>query len=64
MVPDTFFCPQARLVKDGWWGWYRKYAPGDTMLEKLEAEARGVKAGLWKDPNPIPPWAFRKLRRN
>lgn len=52
------------LVKQGWCWWYRKYAPGDTMLEKLEADAREVKAGLWKDPNPIPPWVFRKLRRN
>jgi endonuclease YncB( thermonuclease family) len=21
------------LVKDGWWWWYRKYAPGDAVLE-------------------------------
>jgi len=28
------------LVKEGWCWWYRKYAPGDTMLEGLEAEAR------------------------
>jgi hypothetical protein len=23
------------LVKDGWCWWYRKYAPGDTVLEQL-----------------------------
>ena len=23
------------LVKDGWCWWYRKYAPGDTVLEGL-----------------------------
>jgi len=28
------------LVKQGWCWWYRKYAPGDTALEGLEAEAR------------------------
>ena len=28
------------LVKDGWCWWYRKYAPGDTVLEGLEKEAR------------------------
>jgi endonuclease YncB( thermonuclease family) len=28
------------LVKKGWCWWYRKYAPGDTVLEGLEAEAR------------------------
>ena len=27
------------LVKDGWCWWYRKYAPGDTVLEGLETEA-------------------------
>ena len=32
------------LVKEGWCWWYRKYAPGDTMLEGLEAEARD---GSW-----------------
>jgi endonuclease YncB( thermonuclease family) len=24
------------LVKDGWCWWYRKYAPGDMVLEGLE----------------------------
>jgi micrococcal nuclease len=28
------------LVEDGWCWWYRKYAPGDTVLEGLEKEAR------------------------
>ena len=31
------------LVKDGWCWWYRKYAPGDTVLEGLETEAREVR---------------------
>jgi endonuclease YncB( thermonuclease family) len=38
------------LVKDGWCWWYRKYAPGDTVLEWLEKEAREAKRGLWADP--------------
>ena len=46
------------LVKDGWWWWYRKYAPGDTVLEGLEKEARGAKKGLWGDPHPVPPWEW------
>jgi endonuclease YncB( thermonuclease family) len=29
------------LVEDGWCWWYRKYAPGDTVLEGLEKEPRG-----------------------
>ena len=51
------------LVKDGWCRWNRKYVPGDTILEGLEKDARDAKKGLWADPAPIPPWAYRKARR-
>jgi micrococcal nuclease len=51
------------LVKDGWCWWYRKYAPLDAELEKLEKDARDAKKGLWGDPAPIPPWVYRKARR-
>ena len=47
------------VVNDGWCWWYRKYAPSDTMLEKLEAEAGAARRGLWVDPDPIPPWEWR-----
>jgi len=33
------------LVKDGWCWWYRKYAPGNTVLEGLEKEAREARKG-------------------
>lgn len=48
------------LVKEGWCWWYRKYAPEDTVLEGLETEAREAKRGLWADPEPVPPWDWRK----
>jgi len=48
------------LVKDGWCWWYRKYAPGDTVLEGLENEARVAGRGLWAAPHPVPPWEWRK----
>lgn len=51
------------LAKNGWCWWYRKYAPGDVELEKLEKAAREAKKGLWVDPAPIPPWVYRKARR-
>jgi endonuclease YncB( thermonuclease family) len=51
------------LVKIGWCWWYRKYAPQDIELEKLEKDARDAKRGLWIDTAPIPPWAYRKTRR-
>ncbi len=34
------------LVQDGWCWWYRKYAPGDTVLEGLEKEAREGRKGV------------------
>ena len=34
------------LVQDGWSWWYRKYAPGDTVLEGLEKAAREERKGL------------------
>lgn len=40
--------------------WYRKYARDDTELERLENEAREAKRGLWVDPNPVPPWEWRR----
>ncbi len=45
-------------VKEGWW--YRTYAPGETVLEGLEKEARGAKKGLWVDPAPVPRGEWRK----
>jgi len=51
------------LVREGWCWWYRKYAPGDTVLEGLEKEAREGKKGLWIDPHPVPPWEWRAQRR-
>jgi endonuclease YncB( thermonuclease family) len=40
----------------------RKYAPGDTVLEGLENEARAGRKGLWADPQPAPPWEWRKRK--
>ena len=33
------------LGKDSWCWWYRKYAPGDTVRERLEKDARENKKG-------------------
>jgi micrococcal nuclease len=55
LLPDGVNLNQ-ELVKQGWCWWYRKYAPGDTVLEGLEQEAREVRKGLWADPRTVPPW--------
>ena len=53
------------MVRAGLAWWYRKYAheqsPEDQhAYETAEDEARRSWAGLWRDPNPIPPWAYRR----
>ena len=37
--PDSYMLNHG-LVNEGWRWWYRKYVPGDTVLEGLEKEAR------------------------
>jgi micrococcal nuclease len=50
------------LVKEGWCWWYQKYAPKDLVLQQLEQTAKEDKKGLWAEPNPVPPWLYRRLR--
>jgi endonuclease YncB( thermonuclease family) len=50
------------LVNQGWCWRYRKYAPSDAELEKLEKDARDAKKGLWTDPQPVPLWEWRKRK--
>jgi endonuclease YncB( thermonuclease family) len=50
------------LVRSGLAWWYRRYAPDDTQLEGLEAEAKAARRGLWADAHPIAPWDWRKSR--
>lgn len=48
--------------------WYRKYATEQSRedrekYELTESEARAKLVGLWRDPDPVPPWAWRKAKR-
>ena len=45
ILPDGLNLNQD-LVKQGWCWSYRKYAPGDAVLEELEKTARAAKNGL------------------
>ena len=42
---------------------YRAYSMDQELL-RLEANAREAKLGLWADPAPVPPWEWRRLKRD
>jgi endonuclease YncB( thermonuclease family) len=39
---------------------YEQYAPHDSVLAFLHADAKAAHRGLWSDPTPIPPWVWRE----
>jgi micrococcal nuclease len=43
--------------------WHYKYYSDDEDLSEAELAARRERRGLWSDPNPIPPWDWRKQPR-
>lgn len=47
------------LIRAGYAWWFRRYS-NDRNLERLEAEARTAKKGLWIDPHAVAPWEWRK----
>jgi endonuclease YncB( thermonuclease family) len=50
------------LLKAGYAWHYVKYS-NDSNLQKLEDEAKNSKVGLWKDPNAIAPWNWRRNKK-
>lgn len=40
-----------------------QYSKEEVRLKALEAMAKEKKIGLWRDKNPVPPWEFRKRKR-
>ena len=50
------------LVKDGWCWWYPEYAPENVILAELQRRARRSGLGLWADPDPVPPWEWRRRK--
>jgi endonuclease YncB( thermonuclease family) len=47
------------LVRAGL-AWQYDLGPQDPALTRAERAARQVRAGLWSDPDPIPPWRWRR----
>ena len=71
--PDCPSCPknldvgQAQLSVGLAW-WYRQRANEQSpdirgRYESEELEARARRVGLWRDPAPVPPWDFRRAKR-
>jgi len=53
-----------RLMVEQGMAWaYRKYLVDRSFLD-VEASARSSRAGLWIDPNPVPPWEWRASKRD
>lgn len=50
------------LLTGGLAWWYRAIQPENRTYERLEAEARAAKRGLWVDKDPVPPWRWRRER--
>jgi len=50
------------LLKAGL-AWHYKQYSRDPELAKLEFEARAKKVGLWKEPDQIAPWEWRRKKR-
>ncbi len=42
--------------------WHYVEYSDDESLAAAESEARATKAGLWGDPEPIPPWDWRRRK--
>ena len=62
--PITLNAGHAQITVGLAW-WYRKYAeeqsPEDRgAYEFSEQEARAKRVGLWGDPDPAPPWEWRR----
>ena len=67
ICPKTLDACHAQIVAGMAW-WYRQYAreqePGDAnRYEQSEQEARIRRIGLWSDPQPTPPWEWRKEKK-
>ncbi len=55
-------------VADGMAWHYKDYQKEQTLDDRLryaqaELDARNARRGLWADPEPVAPWAWRKMKR-
>ncbi len=53
-------CINTEMVREGW-AWYCPTSQKSATLKATEKQAREGKRGLWKHPNPLSPWEWRRL---
>lgn len=65
VVPDDLLVLQDVLVSAGLAWVDDRYCkrPVCELWRLHQQEARAARRGLWADPNPVPPWAWRRMKR-
>jgi endonuclease YncB( thermonuclease family) len=58
VIIDGEVDPRYELLKEGL-AWTAEVNP-NPELEGIRAKAKELGKGLWKDPNPTPPWKYRR----
>lgn len=49
------------LVRNGL-AWHYEIRASDRALAEAERYARAARIGIWSQPNPVPPWRWRRPR--
>ena len=62
VLPDGRILNEELVVKG--LAWQNRKTSHDPRLALMETEAREMKRGLWADPDPVPPWEWRKAARS
>ena len=53
---------EKKMLRDGFAWRYVRYDKAGEFAD-AEHEEREKRCGLWVDPNPVPPWEYRRERR-
>lgn len=64
MLPDGRALQEGLVAEGMAWVWPRYCKlPVCQEWSELEDKARAGKAGLWRDPEPVPPWEWRSVHK-
>lgn len=55
---------QEILLSEGLAMVYKQYCKNCKQWERLQAQAKKAKLGIWQDDDPMPPWEYRKSYKN